>query len=63
MGTRSIWNSIIAKKWLSSKYDAVICLGAVIKGSTSHFDYVCGEASKGIAHVSLNREIPVILEF
>lgn len=44
----------------SNKYDAVICLGAVIKGSTPHFDYVCAEVSKGIASVSLASEIPVI---
>ena len=41
------------------KYDVVICLGAVIKGSTPHFDYVCAEASKGVATVSLNSEKPV----
>ena len=37
----------------SGKYDAVVCVGAVIRGATPHFDYVCAEASKGIAHVSL----------
>ena len=42
------------------KYDAVICVGSVIRGSTSHYDYVCNEVSKGIAHVSLNSEIPVM---
>jgi 6,7-dimethyl-8-ribityllumazine synthase len=42
------------------KYDAVICLGAVIRGSTTHYDYVCSEVSKGVAHVSLQSEIPVI---
>jgi 6,7-dimethyl-8-ribityllumazine synthase len=41
-------------------YDAIICLGAVIRGSTPHFDYVCAEASKGIAQVSLEYEIPII---
>lgn len=52
---------LVAKKMANTKkYDAVICLGAVIKGSTPHFDYVCAEASKGIASVSLNTEIPVI---
>ena len=52
---------LIAKKMVkSNKYDAVICLGAVIKGSTPHFDYVCAEASKGIASVSLEYEKPVI---
>ena len=44
----------------SSRYDAVICLGAVIRGSTSHYDYVCSEVSKGIAHVSLTSGIPVM---
>lgn len=52
---------VIAKKMAESKkYDAVICLGAVIKGSTSHYDYVCAEVSKGIATVSLNTGIPVM---
>jgi len=52
---------LIAKKMIKSeKYDAVICLGAVIKGSTPHFDYVCAEASKGIASVSLSSEKPVV---
>lgn len=52
---------LIAKKLAESKkYDAVICLGAVIKGSTPHFDYVCAESSKGIASVSLNTGVPVI---
>lgn len=44
----------------SSKYDAVICLGAVIRGSTPHFDYVAAEVSKGVASISLNAKIPVI---
>lgn len=44
----------------SKKYDAVICLGAVIRGSTSHYDYVCSEVSKGIAQVSLANDIPVM---
>ena len=52
---------LVAKKMAKSeKYDAVICLGAVIKGATSHFDYVCAEASKGIASVSMETEKPVI---
>lgn len=42
------------------KYDAVICLGAVIRGSTPHFDYVSSEVSKGVAHVSLESGLPVI---
>ena len=44
----------------SGKYDAVLCLGAVIKGSTSHYDYVCAEVSKGVAAVSLNTGMPVL---
>lgn len=44
----------------SKKYHAIICLGAVIRGSTSHYDYVCSEVSKGIAQVSLNSDIPVM---
>ena len=52
---------LAAKKMANSgKYDAVLCLGAVIRGSTPHFDYVCAEVSKGVAHVSLDSEIPVI---
>ncbi|HNW30810.1 MAG TPA: 6,7-dimethyl-8-ribityllumazine synthase, partial [Spirochaetota bacterium] len=43
----------------SNKYDAVICLGAVIRGSTPHFDYVAAEVSKGIASISLTARIPV----
>lgn len=52
---------LIASKMANSrKYDAVICLGAVIRGSTSHYDYVCSEVSKGIASVSLSSDIPVM---
>jgi 6,7-dimethyl-8-ribityllumazine synthase len=51
---------IASKMAKSQKYDAVICLGAVIRGSTSHYDYVCNEVSKGIAHVSLESQIPVM---
>ncbi|MFR8868590.1 6,7-dimethyl-8-ribityllumazine synthase [Paraclostridium sordellii] len=52
---------LIAKKMTKNeKYDVIICLGAVIKGSTPHFDYVCAEASKGIASVSLSSEKPII---
>lgn len=43
----------------SCKYDGVICLGAVIRGATTHYDYVCNEVSKGIAKVSLDTNIPV----
>ena len=51
---------IASKMAKSGKYDAVIALGAVIRGSTSHYDYVCSEVSKGIANVSLNSDIPVM---
>ncbi|WP_295195115.1 6,7-dimethyl-8-ribityllumazine synthase [Veillonella sp.] len=52
---------LIAKKAAQSgKYDAVICVGAVIRGSTTHYDYVCSEVSKGIAHVSLETGVPVM---
>lgn len=51
---------IAAKMAKSGKYDAVICLGAVIRGATSHYDYVCSEVSKGIAQMSLQSEIPVM---
>ena len=44
----------------SGKYDTAICLGAVIRGSTTHYDYVCAEVSKGIAQVSLSSGIPVM---
>lgn len=44
----------------SGKYDAIICLGAVIRGSTDHYGYVCSEVSKGIASVSLSSGIPVM---
>jgi 6,7-dimethyl-8-ribityllumazine synthase len=52
---------LAAKKMAKSgRYDAVVCLGAVIRGATPHFDYVAAEASKGIAVVSLETETPVI---
>ena len=51
---------IASKMAKSGKFDAVICLGAVIRGSTSHYDYVCAEVSKGIATVSLNSDVPVM---
>lgn len=51
----------IAKKMADTKkYDAIICLGTVIRGSTTHYDYVCNEAAKGIASVSLETGIPVM---
>ncbi|NOH15442.1 6,7-dimethyl-8-ribityllumazine synthase [Clostridium cochlearium] len=52
---------LIAKKMAKSKkYDGVICLGAVIRGATTHYDYVSSEVSKGIAKVTLDEEVPVI---
>ena len=51
---------VASKMAKSRKYDAVICLGAVIRGSTSHYDYVCNEVSKGIATVSLSSGLPVL---
>ena len=51
---------IASKMAKSGTYDAVICLGAVIRGSTSHYDYVCNEVSKGIAAVSLESGVPVL---
>jgi 6,7-dimethyl-8-ribityllumazine synthase len=52
---------LAAKKMAESgKFDAVICLGAVIRGATPHFDYVAGEVSKGVAHVSLDAGLPII---
>ena len=53
--------TLIAKKMAASKkYDAVICIGAVIRGATSHYDYVCAEVSKVIAQVSMTSDIPVM---
>ena len=51
---------IASKLAKSEKYDAVICLGAVIRGATTHYDYVCSEVSKGIASVSLKTGVPVM---
>ena len=52
---------LVAKKMAESKkYDTVICLGAVIRGATSHYDYVCAEVSKGAAQVSMSAGIPVM---
>ena len=51
---------IASKMAKSGKYVAVICLGAVIRGATIHYDYVCNEVSKGIATISLNSDIPVM---
>ena len=52
---------LVAKKMAESgKYDAVLCLGAVIRGSTTHYDYVCNEVSKGVAQVGLQTGVPTI---
>ncbi len=52
---------LVAKKAAkSNRYDAVVCLGAVIRGNTPHFDYVASEVTKGIAQVSLDSEVPII---
>ena len=51
---------IASKMAKSGKYDAIICVGAVIRGATSHYDYVCSEVSKGVANVALNTDIPVM---
>lgn len=51
---------IASKMAQQNKYDAILCLGAVIRGSTSHYDYVCSEVSKGIAHISLTYNLPVM---
>lgn len=52
---------LVAKKLAQSKrYDAVVCLSAVIRGSTPHFDYIAAEVTKGVAKVSLETELPVI---
>lgn len=52
---------LVAQKMAESKkYDAVICLGAVIRGATPHFDYVSAEVTKGVAHVGLETKVPVI---
>ena len=51
---------LVAKKLAHKDYNAVICLGAVIRGDTSHYDYVCSEVSKGIANVSLESGKPII---
>lgn len=50
----------VAKRVAAMKYDAVICLGAVIRGDTPHFNYIAAEVSKGIAQVSMQSEIPVV---
>lgn len=52
---------VVAQKMAQSgKYDAILCLGAVIKGSTSHYDYVCAEVSKGVAAVGMNTGVPTL---
>ena len=51
---------IASKMARCGRYDAVIALGAVIRGATSHYDYVCSEVSKGVANVALNSDVPVM---
>lgn len=52
---------LVAKKLASTKnFDAIICLGAVIRGATTHYDYVCSEVSKGVAQVGLQSGVPTI---
>lgn len=52
---------LLAKKMAKAKkYNALVCLGAIIKGGTPHFDYIAAESSKGIANVALSEEVPVI---
>jgi len=51
---------IASKMAKSKKYDAVVCLGCVIRGNTSHYDYVCNEVTKGVAAISLQNDLPVI---
>ena len=51
---------VASKMAQSGKYDAVICVGTVIRGATTHYDYVCNEVSKGIAQVGLNTGVPVL---
>lgn len=51
---------LVAKKMAESdRYDAIICIGTVIRGSTTHYDYVCNEAAKGIGHITLQTGVPV----
>ena len=52
--------AVAQKMAASGKYDAVICVGTVIRGATSHYDYVCNEVSKGIAQVGLQTGVPVL---
>lgn len=52
--------TIAQKMAKSGKYDAILCLGAVIRGATSHYDYVCNEVSKGTAHIALETDVPVM---
>ncbi len=57
------WEIPVAIRWVaeSGKYDAILALGCVIRGSTPHFDYVAGEVTKGAAHVALTHGVPVLL--
>lgn len=51
---------LAAKRMANKQYDAIICLGAVIRGATPHFDYVASEVAKGVAHVGLDQDKPVV---
>ena len=55
------WELPIAARWLlaSERYDGVVAVGAVIRGDTAHFDYIAGEASRGLANVSIDTETPI----
>ena len=59
-GVQKAFVNLLNQTAKSGKYDALICLGAVIRGSTSHYEYVCSEVSKGIAQISLQNDIPVM---
>jgi 6,7-dimethyl-8-ribityllumazine synthase len=52
--------AVVQKLSESKKYDAIVCLGAVIRGATPHFNYVAAEVTKGIAHISLTSDIPIV---
>ena len=52
--------TVALKMAKSGKYDAILCLGAVIRGATLHYDYVCSEVSKGVAHIALTEGLPVL---
>ena len=60
MGSRSLRDPGNSPRLANSKkYDAIICLGTVIRGATPHFDYVCNECAKGVAQVSMDNDLPI----